>query len=365
VKEGLAAVELLRARVPLKRPFTTSFGTSSFKDCVLVRAVCDDGVEGWGECTAMEEPRYSGEWIEGAWLVLRDQLIPAAFAGRRARIRGHPMAEAALEVARTDLELRRKGVSLAAHIGGVRDRVPCGVSLGIEDRLGDLLELVGRFTAAGYRRVKLKIEPGRDVEVVRAVREAFPDTPLSVDANAAYTEETADPILALDELGLEYVEQPLGEDDLLGHIRLQQRLATPICLDETITSATVARGAIELGACRVINVKLGRVGGLGEALRIHELARAAGVPLWCGGMLETGIGRAANVALASLPGFSLPGDTSASERYFERDLTEPFVVDPDGTMRVPDGPGIGVSPIPEMLEASVVDRVTLHPEGVA
>jgi O-succinylbenzoate synthase len=254
-------------------------------------------------------------------------------------------------------------VSLAAHIGGVRDRVPCGVSLGIEDRLGDLLDLVGRFAAAGYRRVKLKIEPGRDVEVVRAVREAFPDTPLSVDANAAYTEETADPILALDELGLEYVEQPLGEDDLLGHIRLQQRLATPICLDETITSATVARGAIQLGACRVINVKLGRVGGLGQALRIHELARAAGVPLWCGGMLETGIGRAANVALASLPGFSLPGDTSASDRYFERDLTEPFVVDPDGTMRVPDGPGIGVTPIPEVLSAATVDRVTLRPDG--
>jgi O-succinylbenzoate synthase len=360
VTEGPEAVELLRVQLPLKRSFTTSFGSSATKECVLVRAVGRDGAEGWGECTAMEEPRYSGEWIEGAWIVLRDFLVPAAFAGRPAGIRGHPMAEAALEVALADLELRRAGTSLAAHLGGVRDRVPCGVSLGIEDRIDDLLELVGRFVDRGYRRVKLKIEPGRDVDVVRAVREAFPDTPLSVDANAAYTEEIVDPVLTLDEFGLEYIEQPLGEDDLLGHIRLQERLATPICLDETITSATVARGAVELAACRVINVKLGRVGGLGQALEIHEVARAAGVPLWCGGMLETGVGRAANVALASLPGFTLPGDTSGSDRYFEEDLTEQFVVEPDGTMRVPTGPGIGVTPIPEALDRAVIDRATLR-----
>jgi o-succinylbenzoate synthase len=360
VTERPDAVELLRVRLPLKRPFTTSFGTSATKECVLVRALAHDGLEGWGECTAMEEPRYSGEWIEGAWLVLRDHLVPAAFAGRPAGIRGHPMAEAALEVALADLELRRTGVSLAAHLGGVRDRVPCGVSLGIEERVDDLIELVGHFVDAGYRRVKLKIEPGRDVDVVRAVRAAFPATPLSVDANAAYTEDVVDPILALDELGLEYVEQPLGEDDLLGHIRLQERLATPICLDETITSATVARGAIELAACRVINVKLGRVGGLTEALRIHEVARSAGVPLWCGGMLETGVGRAANVAMASLPGFTLPGDTSASDRYFQEDLTEPFVVERDGTMRVPTGPGIGVVPIPDVLDRAFIDRAIVR-----
>ena len=359
--EGPAAVELLRVRLPLKRPFTTSFGTSADKECVLVRAIGSDGAEGWGECTAMEAPRYSGEWNDGAWLVLRDHLIPAALAGGPSGIRGHPMAEAALEVALVDLELRSKGVSLAKHLGGVRDRVPCGVSVGIEDRIDDLLEVVSGFVAAGYRRVKLKIEPGRDAAVVRAVRDAFPDAPLSVDANAAYTRETAEVLLELDGLGLEYVEQPLPEDDLLGHIELQRRMATPLCLDETITSARVARGAIELGACRIINVKLGRVGGLAEALRIHEVAREAGVPLWVGGMLETGVGRAANVALASLPGFTLPGDTSASDRYFERDLTEPFVVEPDGTMAVPGGPGLGVTPFPDRLEAATVDRLTVRP----
>ncbi len=361
MRDRLASTELLRVRLPLKRPFTTSFGTSTHKECVLVRAVGDDGVEGWGECTAMERPAYSAEWVAGAWLVLRDHLVPAALAGRPSGVRGHPMAAAALEVAVTDLELRRKGVSMAEHLGGVRDRVPCGVSLGIEENVDDLLRLARGFVTAGYRRVKLKIEPGRDVDVVRAVREALPDTPLSVDANAAYTPETADALLVLDDFGLEYVEQPLPEDDLLGHIRLQQRMATPICLDETVTSAAVTRTAIDLGACRVINVKLGRVGGLAEALRIHEVARAAGVPLWCGGMLETGVGRAANVALASLPGFTLPGDTSASDRYFDRDLTEPFVLEPDGTMRVPDGPGLGVTPIPSMLEQTVIDRMTLWP----
>jgi O-succinylbenzoate synthase len=355
------AVELLRVRLPLKRPFTTSFGTSADKECLLVRAIGSDGAEGWGECTAMEVPLYSGEWNDGAWLILRDRLIPAALTVRPSGIRGHPMAGAALEVALLDLELRSKGVSLAEHLGGVRDRVPCGVSVGIEDRIDDLLELVSGFVTAGYRRVKLKIEPGRDVPVVRAVREAFPDTPLSVDANAAYTGETAEALLELDDLGLEYVEQPLPEDDLLGHIELQRRMATPLCLDETITSARVARGAIELEACRVINVKLGRVGGLAESLLIHEVARHAGVPLWVGGMLETGVGRAANVALASLPGFTLPGDTSASERYFESDLTEPFAVDADGTMRVPDGPGLGVTPLPDRLESAVVDRVTVRP----
>jgi o-succinylbenzoate synthase len=360
VTEDLQAIELLRVRLPLKRAFTTSFGTSTDKICVLVRAVGGDGAEGWGECTAMEVPAYSAEWVDGAWLVLRDVLGPAALAGRDPGVRGHPMARAALEVALTDLDLRRRGVSLAEHLGAVRDRVPCGVSVGIEDRVEDLVDIVARFVDAGYRRVKLKIEPGRDVDVVRAVRQSFPDTPLSVDANAAYDQGTADALLALDDLGLEYVEQPLPEDDLLGHIRLQQRMTTPICLDETITSAAMARAAVELGACRVINVKLGRVGGLAETLRIQEVAMAAGVPLWCGGMLETGIGRAANVALAALPGFTLPGDTSASDRYFERDLTDPFVVDADGTMAVPKGPGLGVTPIAEVLPQLTTDRVTVR-----
>jgi O-succinylbenzoate synthase len=355
----LAGLELVRVRMPLVRAFRTSFGTSTVKDAVLVRAIDDDGLEGWGECAAMETPLYSGEWNDGAWLVIRDHLGPAALAGGDAGIRGHPMARTAVDTAVLDLRLRREGVSLAAHLGAVRDRVPCGVSLGIEEDIDDLLDQVKRFVDAGYRRVKLKIEPGKDVDVVRTVREAFPDTPLSVDANAAYTAEMAGPLQALDDFGLEYVEQPLAEDDLVGHARLQERMATPVCLDETITSPTVARGGLEIGACRVINVKVGRVGGVEPSREIHDLAVAAGVPLWCGGMLETGVGRAVNVALAAMPGFTLPGDTSGSDRYFERDLTEPFVVDPDGTMAVPAGPGIGVSPIPEVLDEVAVDRLTL------
>ncbi|HWC31870.1 MAG TPA: o-succinylbenzoate synthase [Actinomycetota bacterium] len=348
--------------MPLIRAFRTSFGTTTTKEVILVRAIGTDGVVGWGECVAAEAPRYSGEWNAGAWIVLRDFLVPAALEGHDAGIRGHPMAYAALEAAFADLDLRRKGVSLSEHLGGASDRVPCGVSVGIENDLDALVDVVASFVDLGYRRVKLKIEPGRDVDVVSAVRDAFPDVPLSVDANAAYRRDTWDALLALDDLELEYLEQPLPEDDLLGHIELQRRLATPICLDDTITSARAARAAIELRACGVINVKVGRVGGLSESLAIHEVATAAGVPLWCGGMLETGIGRAVNVAVASLPGFTLPGDTSGSDRYFERDVTEPFVVEADGTMAVPDGPEIGVEPVPEILEEIEVERTIVRHE---
>jgi O-succinylbenzoate synthase len=358
--DELAAVELLRIRLPFRRPFTTSQWTSIEKDAVLVRAVGQDGGEGWGECIAAEVPWYSSEWTGGAWLVLRDFLIPAALDGRPHRVRGHPMAAAALEVALVDLALRRRGQSLSAHLGGVRDRVECGVSLGLEGSIDDLLSQVERFDRAGYRRVKLKIKPGSDVDLVRAVRESFPDMPLTVDANAAYSISDADRLVELDAFGLKYIEQPLGPERLLDHAELQHKLATPICLDETITSAAVAADAMRVGACRVINIKLGRVGGLAEAVRVHDLARDAGVPVWCGGMLETGIGRAANVALASLPNFTLPGDTSASDRYFERDLTDPFVVDADGTMAVPRGPGIGVQPHPEALAAATVERLMIR-----
>lgn len=359
---GLAAVELLLVRLPLVRPFTTAFGTTTEKEAILVHALGGDRAEGWGECVAAEAPRYSAEWNAGAWVILRDFLAPAALAGSDPGIRGHPMARAALEVALTDLDLRRRGVSLSAHLGGVRDRVACGVSLGIEEDTGALLDLVAGFVEAGYRRVKLKVRPGHDVAVVGSVREAFPDVPLSADANAAYTLADAGHLAALDGLRLEYLEQPLPEDDLLGHADLAARMSTPICLDETITSTTVAREAIRAGACRVINVKLGRVGGLAEAKRIHDVARAAGVPVWCGGMLETGVGRAANLALASLPNFVLPGDTSASDRYFARDLTEPFVVEADGTMEVPQGPGIGVDPLREVLAGATVARHTVERE---
>lgn len=360
VAGGPTAVELIRIRLPFVRPFRTSFGTESEKDAILVRAVGADGLEGWGECVAMAAPRYSGEWTDGAWLVLRDFLVPASLARGDAGVRGHPMAKAALATAVLDCELRRRETSLATHLGGVRDRVECGVSLGIEDEIDVLLQQVSRFVDHGYRRIKLKIEPRRDIAVVREVRTAFPDAPLTVDANASYRIEDADLLRRLDEFSLDYVEQPLGDDDLLGHADLGRLMDTPICLDETITSATVAAEAIRLEACRVINIKPGRVGGISEAVRIHDLAQDAGVPVWCGGMLETGVGRAANLAVASLPNFLLPGDTSGSDRYFERDLTEPFVVEADGTMRVPDGPGIGVDPLPDALSEFTVQRETIR-----
>jgi len=329
------------------------------KEAILVRALGPEG-EGWGECVAAQEPRYSAEWNDGAWLVLRDHLAPAALAGHASGVRGHPMARTALDVALLDLRLRAEGRSLAEELGAIRDRVPSGVSLGLEGSLDDLLAEVEQAVGARYRRVKLKIEPGRDLDVVRTVRETFPDLPLSVDANAAYTPADLDHLTRLDAFGLAYIEQPLPEDDLLGHASLQERIQTPVCLDESITSPTRAMEAIRADACRIINVKVGRVGGLDPSRAIHDIAVAEGVPLWCGGMLETGIGRAVNLAVAAMPGFTLPGDTSASERYFPQDLTEPFVLDPDGTMPVPRGPGIGVDPDPERLAEATVDRTTIR-----
>jgi O-succinylbenzoate synthase len=261
------------------------------------------------------------------------------------------MAKAALVDAVLDARLRARGRSLASFLGGVRDRVDCGVSVGIAASTDALLEQVGGYLAEGYRRVKLKIEPGTDVERVRAVREAHPDILLSVDANAAYTLGDVDVFRALDALDLLMVEQPLHHEDLADHAALQREIRTDICLDESIRSAADARAAIELGACRIVNIKQGRVGGLLEARRVHDVAAERGVPVWCGGMLETGIGRATNLALASLPNFRLPGDLGASRRYFAEDLTDPFELGVDGTMAVPTGPGIGVVPRPDRLEA--------------
>lgn len=354
------AVELLRVQLPFVRPFRTSFGTETTKDAILVRAIDPDGLSGWGECVAMGAPRYSGEWTGGAWLVLRDFLVPAALKGTASGVRGHPMAKAALEASLLDLELRQHDLNLSAHLGGVRDRVECGVSLGIEEDMDVLLGEVRRFVEAGYRRIKLKIEPGHDVDVVREVRIAFPSIPLTVDANAAYRPDDAAQLRQMDGFGLDYMEQPLGKDELLAHADLQRQLATPICLDETIASATVAADAIRTEACRVINIKPGRVGGIGEAVRIHDVAQEKEIPVWCGGMLETGIGRAMNLAVASLPNFTLPGDTSGSDRYFARDITEPFVVASDGTMAVPTGPGIGVDPLPDALDEFTVDRLVIR-----
>jgi o-succinylbenzoate synthase len=355
----LTGVELRRVALPLVTPFRTSFGVERVRDVLLVRAVGADA-EGWGECVAAAEPRYSSEYADGAADVLRRFLVPAvaaagdldpgAVAGAMAFVKGHRMAKAALELAVLDASLRAAGESLAGHLGATRDRVPAGVSVGIMDSAGELLDAVAGYLDQGYLRIKLKIEPGRDLEPVAAVRERFgDDLLLQVDANAAYTLEDAGHLATLDRFGLLLIEQPLAEDDLAGHAELARRLATPICLDESITSARSAVVAFEMGACRIVNVKAGRVGGYLEARRLHDACRELGVPLWCGGMLETGIGRAANVALAALPGFTLPGDTSASDRYYRQDLTAPFVLS-DGHLRVPSGPGIGVAPIPEILE---------------
>jgi O-succinylbenzoate synthase len=347
----LEAVELIRLRLPLVTPFRTSYGVETARDVLLVHALGSEA-EGWGECVAGSEPTYTAEHIEGAHLVIREHLLPrllvdpdhtAAGLGRAiAPIKGHPIAKAALEAAILDAELRAAGVSLATHLGGVRVRVEAGVSVGIEPSVPALVDRVRAHVAEGYRRIKLKVEPGWDVEPVAAVRDAIGDVPLQVDANSAYSLADREHLAQLDAFDLLLIEQPLAAEDLLGHAELARTLRTPICLDESIESVHDAALAIHLGAAAIVNIKPARVGGYLEAVRIHDLCVEHEVPVWCGGMLETGIGRAGNVALASLPGFTLPGDTSASARYFERDLTEPFVLE-DGCLRVPTGPGLGVA----------------------
>jgi o-succinylbenzoate synthase len=358
-------VELVRLGMPLRRPFRTSFGTQEHRDVLLVRVEGDaDGTAtiGWGECVAGDEPRYSSEYVAGAAYVIEHFFLPvlashpdvtaAGVAPALAVFDGHPMAKAAVEMAVLDAELRAAGTSLASHLGAVRDRVPAGVSVGITETVDGLLDQVAGYVADGYVRVKLKIEPGLDIARVAAVRERFGDQlPLQVDANAAYTLADADHLAQLDAFGLLLVEQPLASNDLRHHALLAERMRTPICLDESIVSAKAAADAIALGSCSIVNVKAGRVGGYLEATRVHDVCQVHGLPVWCGGMLETGLGRAANVALAALPNFTLPGDTSASDRYWVEDVTEPFVLEEDGHLRVPDGPGLGREPIPEVLSA--------------
>ncbi|MER5258905.1 MULTISPECIES: o-succinylbenzoate synthase [unclassified Streptomyces] len=360
----LTGVEIRRVRMPLVAPFRTSFGTQTVREALLLRAVTPDA-EGWGECVAMSDPLYSSEYVDACADVLRRFLVPALTGGRTrldastvapvlSPFKGHLMAKAALEMAVLDAELRERGVPLSRELGAVRDRVPCGVSVGIMDSVPELLEAVAGYLDDGYVRIKLKIEPGWDVAPVRAVRERFgDDVLLQVDANTAYTRADARHLARLDPFDLLLIEQPLPEDDLIGHAELARQVRTPICLDESITSARAAADAIALGATSIVNIKPGRVGGYLEARRIHDVCAAHGVPVWCGGMLETGLGRAANVALAALPGFTVPGDTSASDRYYRTDITEPFTLD-DGHLPVPAGPGIGVEPLADALDAVTV-----------
>jgi O-succinylbenzoate synthase len=364
----LSSVEMRRIRLTLVAPFETSFGVQTKRDILLLKAITPDGA-GWGECVAGEEPTYSSEYVDGCQHVLIHHLLPrlldlssleAEDVGHVLRpVHGHQMAKAAIEMAILDAQLRARGESFGKYFGAARPAVDAGVSVGIHATIPELLETVGDYIEQGYRRIKLKIKPGWDLEPVRAVRERFGNVPLQVDANTAYALSDAAHLAELDEFDLLLIEQPLPEDQVLAHAELARSVRTPICLDESITSEQAAADAIKLGACRVINIKPGRVGGYLEARRIHDLCAEHHVPVWMGGMLETGIGRAGNVAMAAMPNFTLPGDTSASDRYYHRDITAPFVLH-DGRLDVPGGPGLGVE-----VDLEFLDSITHWKETVA
>jgi o-succinylbenzoate synthase len=359
-------VEIREIRLPLVHFFETSFGRTTQRRIVLVRAEAG-GIEGWGEVTCGEAPFYNCETPETAWHILRDFLIPwalertwespSALAERFRPIRGHNMAKAALENACWDIEARRQERPLARLIGGTLEAIPCGVSIGIQDTLEELLETIEREIAAGYQRIKVKIKPGWDTQVLERIRNQFPRVPLMADANSAYSLRDLAHLKEFDRFNLMMIEQPLGWDDLVDHAKLQRELRTAICLDESIHSADDARKAIELGACKVINVKLGRVGGFTAARELHDVCVRNRLPVWCGGMLESGVGRAANIAMSALPGFVLPGDVSASRRYWSEDIVDPEVtVTAEGTIRVPTAPGLGFTPNLARIEKATVRK---------
>ncbi len=363
------AIVLRQIRMPLVHPFETSFSRTYERDIILVEARAD-GVSGWGEITAGEHPFYNEEWTEAAWRIAKDYAGPRVL-GRElksaadvypltAHIRGHNMARGGIEAAVWDLQARVNGNPLWREIGGgARKQIPCGVSIGIQDSVPELLSKIDTELAAGYQRIKMKIKPGWDVEVIRAVREQFPDIRLMADANSAYTLAGTERLREMDAFYLMMIEQPLAHDDIIDHAALQKKLATAICLDECIRSARQAEQAIQMGACRIINIKLGRVGGFAEAKRVHDVCEDAGIPVWCGGMLESGVGRAHNIALATLPNFTLPGDISASKRYWKRDIIVPEVeVDCDGQIAVRDQPGFGYD-----LDHDFIRSITVREEA--
>jgi O-succinylbenzoate synthase len=370
-KMRIDCIELRQIRMRLKSPFETSFGVEYNRDCLIVQAR-GDGLTGWGECVAGRFPGYSYETVETAWHVLAECFIPVIFDQefdsvdvlhrQLGRFKGHNLARAGLELALWDMLAKAQEAPLSKLLGGTSSRVPVGVSVGIQQDADRLIQVVRQYVAEGYKRVKVKIKPGRDVGDIKALRTSFPDLPLQVDANSAYDLDDIGVFEALDQMDLLLIEQPLAEDDLIDHSRLQARLQTPICLDESILSARHARQALEIDACRVINIKQGRVGGLKEAVTIHDVCREAAVPVWCGGMLETGIGRAANLALASLPGFALPGDISATDRYYAEDIAGPrFSLNEDSTIDVPQRPGLGVEVIQDALERVTLRRAAFRP----
>ena len=366
----LEEIRFREIHLPLVHFFETSFSRTYARRIVLVEVVCD-GLSGWGEATCGEHPFYNEEWTDACWGILRDYAAPRllkrelesaeAVYQLTGHIRGHNMARGGMEAAVWDLEARRAGVPLWKQIGaGARREIPCGVSIGIQDSVEQLLDKIEKELAARYQRIKIKIKPGWDIDVVRRVRERFPAIKLMADANSAYTLADLDQLKQLDDFYLMMIEQPLAHDDIIDHAKLQAKLQTPICLDECLRTAHHAEQAIALGAAKIINIKLGRMGGFAESRRIHDVAQAAGVPVWCGGMLESGIGRAHNIALASLPNFVLPGDVSASNRYWARDIIEPEVtITPRGTIELRDEPGFGYA-----IDMEFLDSVTIRQETV-
>jgi O-succinylbenzoate synthase len=366
----ISSIELREIRLPLIHFFETSFGRTTERRIILARLIDKDGTEGWGECTAGEGPFYCEEWTETAWTTLKEFLAPMVVGqqvenaegvnGLIRKVRGNRMAKAAIETACWDLEAKRAGLPLWKHLGGARTEIACGVSIGIQDSPELLLEKIERELAAGYQRIKIKIKPGWDIDIVRKVRAHFPEIRLTCDANSAYTLADASLFKALDEFNLMMIEQPLAHDDIFDHAELQEQIKTPICLDESVRSAEDARHAIDIAACRIVNVKLGRVGGHAEAKRVETVCREHSIPVWCGGMLESGIGRAHNIAMATLAGFSLPGDVSASARYWKEDIIEPPVtVSSRGTITVSNKPGIGFE-----VNRARVDSLTMRCERI-
>jgi O-succinylbenzoate synthase len=349
----IESITLHHISMPLVAPFETSFGREINRECVII-TLQSEGLTGYGECVATRDPGYNYETTGTAWHILKDFVAPLLlgrdvrdaddFQNRVEGIRGHQLAKAGVEMALWDLLGKRDGKSLKEMFGGTREKVEVGVSVGIQESAQALVRTVAFYLDQGYRRVKIKIKPGREVDETSAVRRTYPDLRLQVDANSAYTLESASVLKAIDDLDLLLIEQPLYEDDIWDHRNLQAEFKTPICLDESVVTPRHARYALEMEACRIINIKPARVGGLSQGIAIHDFCRGRGVPVWCGGMLETGVGRASNLAIASLPGFVLPGDISASDRYYARDIThERFALNDDSTIDVPNGPGLGIT----------------------
>jgi len=366
----IEAITLREIQIPLVHFFETSFGRIHSRRILLLTTHCG-GVDGWGECVAGEDPFYSSEWTESAWLTIAHHLAPAIVGrnldsarecpGLLSRVRGHRMAKAAIENALWDAEAKQKGLPLWKLLGGTRSEIICGVSIGIQDSVDQLLDKIQNELAAGYRRIKVKVKPGWDVNVLEKIRSRWSDITLSCDANSAYRLDQVEHLRSFDQFNLLMIEQPLWDDDIYYHARLQKELRTAICLDESIVNARAAAVALDTSACRIINIKVGRVGGFSEARKIHDICQAQKIPVWCGGMLESGIGRSHNIALSTLENFTLPGDVSASKRYWKEDIIDPEVeVSPEGTIKIADQPGTGYRVREELIEKLTVRKQTFR-----